>query len=649
MPFAPLRPSHVSPACPRPSARWLLPVLALLALAAPGHAATLNVPADYATIQAAVNATQDGDTVLIADGTYSGAGNRDIDFNGKNLTITSQNGPTSTIIDCGGRNTTDGSGNHRGFYLHSSETKAVISGVTVKNGYEQAVSGITDSGRGGGIYVAGSSAAIQNCILSGNTALYGGGLYNYTNAGPITLAGCTLIRNTAQYGGGIYNYNYGPDTITLAGCAFTNNTVTYNGGGILNYNYGAGTITLTGCTFTANAAVNTSSNGVNGNGGGALNSNYGAGTIALTGCLFTSNTSSNGNGNSGGGVYNVNNIGGTITLTGCTFTANTASNGNSNGNGGGIYNSNTGTITLTGCTFANNAAPYGGGINNSNAGRGTTTLTGCTFTNNTATYNGGGVYNGNNGRGTITLANCTLAANSARYGGGVYDYDSTYNIGTTTLINCTLTANTASNGNGGGIYNYNTHAGTIILINDIAYGDTGGEVANLNNDNFYLVPVNHCDVQGGYSGTGNIDADPLFVSAPADLHLQSGSPCLGAGTSAGAPATDKDGSTRPNPPSIGAYEPVELASLTFASPVPGGTVLTATVTLSSSALTDTVVGLSSSESSVVRVHRAVVIPAGSRSATFTINTYPRQTTQTVTIQASLGQTLLTKDLTITGP
>lgn len=94
--------------------------------------------------------------------------------------------------------------------------------------------------------------------------------------------------------------------------------------------------------------------------------------------------------------------------------------------------------------------------------------------------------------------------------------------------------------------------------------------------------------------------------------------------------------------------PVELLSLSVPSPVPGGTVVTATVTLSGQAPSDVVLGLSSSDSSVVRVHRAVLVPAGSRSATFAINTYRSHTTKTVTIQASDGQLVLTAPLTITG-
>ena len=91
-----------------------------------------------------------------------------------------------------------------------------------------------------------------------------------------------------------------------------------------------------------------------------------------------------------------------------------------------------------------------------------------------------------------------------------------------------------------------------------------------------------------------------------------------------------------------------LLSLTFPTPVAGGTVVTATVTLNTVAPTDTVVGLSSSDSSVVRVFRAVIVPAGATSATFAINTYRSHTTKTVTIQASLNQVIQAAALTITG-
>ena len=466
---------------------YLLPVLlgVLLSLAVPARAATLNVPAQYPTIQAAITASHDGDTVLVADGAYSGAGNRDIDFGGKNLTVTSQNGAAKTIIDCGGSASADGSGNHRGFYLHSGETAAVITGFTIKNGSETYFSSIPDSDSGGGICIHGSSATIQNCVITGCNATSGGGVYNGNSrtGGTITLTNCTLTENVAYAGGG---------------------------GGVYNHNSG-GTITLTNCILTRNAAT-----AQGGNGGGVYNDNSNGGSIMLTNCTFTNNGAGLYGGGGGGGVYN-DNSGGTVTLTSCTLTRNTAGRsdvvGNRDGNGGGVYNA-FGPITLTNCALINNIAG-----------------------------NGGGVWNGS---GPIALTNCTLANNVAYVGsgGGVYN-------------------------NSGGFYNNNS-GDTLTLTNDILYGDTGGEIVKGPQNSVSLL-VSYCDVQGGYAGTGDLDADPHFVNPPANLHLfnaptdlhpQRGSPCLGAGTSTGAPPTDFDSTARPNPPSIGAYEVAAAAGHT---------------------------------------------------------------------------------------
>jgi hypothetical protein len=74
----------------------------------------LNVPGDYPTIQEAIDSAVDGDEVVVADGVYTGSGNKNLNFHGKLITVRSENGPSTCTIDC------EGAG--RGFIFENLET-----------------------------------------------------------------------------------------------------------------------------------------------------------------------------------------------------------------------------------------------------------------------------------------------------------------------------------------------------------------------------------------------------------------------------------------------------------------------------------------------------------------------------------------------
>ncbi len=121
-------------------------------------AAILRVPSEFTTIQSGIDAAVDGDTVLVDDGTYKGAGNRDIDFTGKAITVKSENGPSVTTVIPEG----DVNNQHRGFHFSSGETEAsILEGFTIWRGYTR------DPGGGGGILCEeNSSPVIRNCTIA---------------------------------------------------------------------------------------------------------------------------------------------------------------------------------------------------------------------------------------------------------------------------------------------------------------------------------------------------------------------------------------------------------------------------------------------------------------------------------------------------
>jgi len=105
-------------------------------------AATIRVPGDQATIQSGIYAASPGDTVLVANGVYTGYGNKNITFGGLAITVKSENGPGNCIIDC----EKDG----RGFKFFNNEgLDSILSGFTVRNGLPDGY----ENEDGGGIYI----------------------------------------------------------------------------------------------------------------------------------------------------------------------------------------------------------------------------------------------------------------------------------------------------------------------------------------------------------------------------------------------------------------------------------------------------------------------------------------------------------------
>jgi hypothetical protein len=325
-------------------------------------------------IQDAVDASANGDLILVTNGIYRTGGHA---VNGYALTnrvavtkaiiVQSVNGSaTTTIQGYQIPGATNGDGAVRCAYLTNGAT---LVGFTLTNGATRVSGDASHECNGGGVWCESVSAVIFNCALRDNAAYSAGGGVCYgwainctldsnragsTGGGTLlcTLINCALNGNTANAGGGVEGGN-------LYSCMLTSNSAALYGGGSENS-------TLNSCTFTGNS-------GPFGGGahGGTLNNcilkgnsaYFGGGmnSSMLNNCMLLDNSASEG----GGAWYG--------TLNDCLLTGNSA-NDYYEGFGGGAY-----IATLNNCTLTGNHASLGGGANSS-------TLNNCIIYFNTDHY-----------------------------------------------------------------------------------------------------------------------------------------------------------------------------------------------------------------------------------------------------------------------
>ena len=297
----------------------LVAIAAVLFLSQASLAATYYVPDNFGTIQEALDGASAGDTIIVRDGTYTGANNRDLNFGGKALTLRSENGAASYTIDCENLD--------RGFTFINGETStSVVDGFTITNG---------NAGSGGGVHCYAASPIIINCIISNCTAGNAAGIYCYDSSA--VISGCTITGNTAtasafENGGGIWLSSSSP---TIVNCTITDNSAGDDGGGLWCAN---SSVDVINCIISMNDAGRNC-------GGAYLN----ASSTTITDSIIFANTAVNDGG--GIGFFSCP----TANATNCLIVSNSAARG------GAIVSSNS-TPTIANSTSSGNAATEGGAL-----------------------------------------------------------------------------------------------------------------------------------------------------------------------------------------------------------------------------------------------------------------------------------------------
>jgi hypothetical protein len=127
-------------------------------------------------------------------------------------------------------------------------TVVTLSGLTIANGQARPDAANFPANAGGGVYSDHAQLTVRDCLLTGNSARFGGGLFINSEGGPAaptTISKSTLSNNSAQLGGGIFNdAEGGSATLTVRDSSLTGNTAFFGGAAIYNDGEGDGHATL---------------------------------------------------------------------------------------------------------------------------------------------------------------------------------------------------------------------------------------------------------------------------------------------------------------------------------------------------------------------------------------------------------------------
>jgi predicted outer membrane repeat protein len=323
------------------------------------HEGARYITPGASTIQTSISLAVDGESIVAAPGVYASTG---ISFIGKKVTLVSEQGPGTTIVDSGYGGTAFN-------FVYASETNAAVldgftitratTAVSIGNGASPTIrnciirdseSNDTATKMGAGILIAQTGATenvvVDSCLFLNNRATLGGGAIAVNNASSrLTVRKSLFSQNTAGTKGGAIDLETNVVDVQVLDSTFSEN-VAPDGGAI--HALGTGTIVVSGCSFTDNRAGN----------GGALKS----GSMQVVNSVFTGNQ-----GTFGGAIFTQTNTG----IDHATFVGNSATAGGAIRVGGGIlsiFNSilwnNAQTSSGTGAQISAGTGAFTGDIRN---------------------------------------------------------------------------------------------------------------------------------------------------------------------------------------------------------------------------------------------------------------------------------------------
>jgi len=455
-----------------------------------GNSATIHIPADKPTIQAGIDAAVNGDTVLVAPGSYV----ENIDFLGKAITVKSTDGAEETIIDGGSPSNPDiGS-----VIIFSSGEGAdsVLEGFTISGGLAE---------YGGGIFCWISSPSIINNAIQGNSAFghpwsSGGGIFCYCSSS--SIIDNTIYGNCAdKRGGGIYCEE---SSLKIVGNSINENSVYFSNGG--------GIDCISSSPFISNNTI--IGNDASEQGGGI--------SCSDSFPIISDNEIRHNVASVGGGVFCYNSL--------PTITHNFVGNNAGDLYGGGIFYFLSAGVIADNTISTNIAGHAGGGIRCTDSS--SPLITGNIICWNSADNHGGGI---SCALSSPTISNNNIYGNIAIWSGGGLTFDSSDSLFTNNTVCWNITLWSA-----GGIGLYNNSS--VIITNSILWDNSapGGPEIELGTSS--ALTISYSDVKGGQShvylgpvstlnwGSGMIDSDPLFVNVGNnDFHLTYQSPCRNTG------------------------------------------------------------------------------------------------------------------------